>query len=68
MSISISKVANLVDGQLVLPTTNTVELKITSASTLETATGGAITLVDSVERLPSLTQSEAAAAIVPTGA
>ena len=46
MSISISKVAHLVDGQLVLPTTNTVELKITSASTLETATGGAITLVD----------------------
>ncbi|MBT6644094.1 MAG: UDP-3-O-(3-hydroxymyristoyl)glucosamine N-acyltransferase [Planctomycetaceae bacterium] len=68
MSVSISKLAKLVDGQLVQPFSNTVELKITSASTLETATGCAITLVDSVERLPSLTQSNAAAAIVPTGA
>ncbi len=68
MSVSISKVAKLVDGQLVQPAHSTVELKITSASTLETATEGAITLVDSVERLPSLTQSKAAAAIVPTGA
>ena len=68
MFISINEVVKLVDGQLVLPDANTVELKITSASTLETATGGAITLVDSIERLPSLTQSAAAAAIVPTGA
>ncbi len=68
MSVSISKVAKLVDGQLVQPAHSTVELKITSASTLETAIEGAITLVDSVERLPSLTQSKAAAAIVPTGA
>ena len=68
MFISINEVVKLVDGQLVLPDANTVELKITSASTLETATGGAITLVDSIERLPSLTKSAAAAAIVPTGA
>ena len=42
MSVSISKLAKLVDGQLVLPDANTVELKITSASTLETATGGGL--------------------------
>jgi UDP-3-O-[3-hydroxymyristoyl] glucosamine N-acyltransferase len=40
---------------------------VTGAATLETATPGDVTLVDTAERLPRLAASRAAAAIVPRG-
>jgi UDP-3-O-[3-hydroxymyristoyl] glucosamine N-acyltransferase len=42
-------------------------LELTGAATLETATTTEITLVDALERLPQLTRSKAAAAVVPAG-
>ncbi len=67
MSESLSMVAKLVEGQLVIPDALDFQEHIVAASTLETATADAITLVDSAERLPSLAKSQAAAAIVPVG-
>ena len=67
MSESLSMLAKLVEGQLVIPDALNFQEHIASASTLETATTDAITLVDSAERLPSLAKSQAAAAIVPVG-
>ena len=67
MSESLSMLAKLVEGQLVLPDALDFQDHIVSASTLETATTDAITLVDSAERLSSLAKSQAAAAIVPVG-
>ena len=67
MSEALSMLAKLVDGQLVLPDALDFQDHIVSASTLETATTDAITLIDSAERLPSLAKSQAAAALVPEG-
>ena len=67
MSESLSMVAKLVDGQLVIPDALDFQEHIVAAATLETATTDAITLVDSAERLSSLAKSQAAAAIVPVG-
>ena len=67
MSESLSKLAKLVEGQLVIPDALDFQEHIVAASTLETATTDAITLIDSAERLPSLAKSLAAAAVVPVG-
>ena len=67
MSASLSMLAKLVEGQLVIPAALNFQEHIASASTLETAPTDAITLVDSAERLPRLAKSQAAAAIVPVG-
>lgn len=67
MSIPLRKLAELVSGQLVLPDNATAPEGVTNAATLETATETAVTLVDAVERLPSLGKSKAAAAVVPMG-
>lgn len=68
MSIPLATLAELVGGQLVLPDKALAPEGVTAAATLETATETAVTLVDAVERLPSLEKSRAAAAIVPVGA
>ena len=67
MSESLSMLAKLVEGQLVIPDALDFQEHIAAASTLETATTDAITLVDCAERLPSFSKSKAAAAIVPVG-
>ena len=63
MSVPLSTIAELVSGRLV----GSDSPAITAAATLETATSEAITLIDTIDRLPSLTKSLAAAAIVPEG-
>jgi len=68
MSIPLATIAELVGGRLVLPTDGSSLNAVTAAATLETATETAITLVDSLDRLPGLGKSQAAAAVVPTGA
>lgn len=68
MSVQLSTIAKLIGGRLVMPADGSGLAAVTTAATLETATVAAITLVDSLERLPGLCKSQAAAAVVPTGA
>lgn len=67
MSVPLTAIAELVGGRLVAATPADLP-EISAAATLETATAEAISLVDAVDRLPSLAKSRAAAAIVPQGA
>ena len=65
MSVPLTTIAELVSGRLV--GSDMGSPVIVAAATLETATSEAITLIDTIDRLPSLAKSRAAAAIVPEG-
>ena len=56
MSESLSMLAKLVEGQLVIPDALDFQEHIVAASTLETATTDAITLVDSAETIAEFGQ------------
>ena len=60
MATSLSQLAQLVNGQL-----RGSSVEVTGASTLSVAEAGEITLADSIERAAKLSDSPAAAAVVP---
>lgn len=62
--MTLEAIATLVGGEVVR---GDASLPIASAATLETATAGDVTLVDSSDKLHLLAKSAAAAAIVPAG-
>lgn len=66
MPVPLTTIAALVGGRLVTPGSEARDVSATA--TLETATPEAITLVDALDKLPSLAKSRAAGAIVPEGA